>query len=196
MAYFDEIIPFFLKWEAGLGKHALSLPLEQMFEEARKTGYGNDPDDRGGATLCGVILSTYRAYCKSKGLPQPGIKDLKAMPFAHWREIAKTMFWDRWQADEITSQPVANILVDWVWASGQHGITIPQKLLGVKADGTVGPKTLAALNARESRALFEQLRQARLRFIDSICARRPANNKFRRGWLNRLNAITYEALIL
>jgi lysozyme family protein len=192
----DEIIPFFLKWETGLGRYAYKLPLEKMFEEARKTGYGNDPDDLGGATMCGVILSTYRTYCKNKGLPTPGIKELKAIPYAQWREIAKAMFWDKWQADKIASQAVANILVDWVWASGKYGITLPQKLLGVTADGIVGPKTLAALNAREPRALFAQLRQARINFIESICAKRPANKKFRRGWLNRIDGITYNGLVL
>ncbi len=196
MAQFDVIIPFFLKWEAGLGRHALRLPLEQMFDEARKTGFGNDPDDLGGATMCGVTLATYRTYCRDKLLPTPGVKELKAIPYAQWREIAKSMFWDMWKADEIVSQPVANILVDWVWASGKYGITLPQKLLGVEADGIVGPKTLNALNTRESRALFAQLRQARLRYIDAICARRPANEKFRRGWLNRLHGITFAGLIL
>jgi lysozyme family protein len=146
--------------------------------------------------MCGVILSTYRTYCKNKGLPTPGIKELKAIPFAQWREIAKAMFWDKWQADKIASQAVANILVDWVWASGKYGITLPQKLLGVAADGIVGPKTLAALNAREPRALFAQLRQARINFIENICAKRPANKKFRRGWLNRLDGITYNGPVL
>ncbi len=196
MAQFDVIIPFFLKWEAGLGRHALRLPLEQMFDEARKTGFGNDPDDLGGATMCGVTLATYRTYCRDKLLPTPGVKELKAILYAQWREIAKSMFWDMWKADEITSQPVANILVDWVWASGKYGINLPQKLLGVEADGIVGPKTLNALNTRESRALFAQLRLARLRYIDAICARRPANEKFRRGWLNRLHGITFAGLIL
>ena len=36
-------------------------------------------------------------------------------------------------------------LVDWVWGSGVWGLKIPQDMLGVKADGQVGPKTLAVL---------------------------------------------------
>ena len=119
---------------------------------------------------------------------------LKAMPFVHWRDIAKSLFWDRWRADDIVSPPVAHILVDWVWASGAHGILIPQRLLGVKADGKVGPVTLAAVNAHDPRALFDRLRAEREAFIDRIVARRPANAKFKRGWLNRLHAITFIAL--
>jgi hypothetical protein len=30
----------------------------------------------------------------------------------------KSLYWDKWKADQIKSQSVANILVDWVWASG------------------------------------------------------------------------------
>ena len=196
MAKFDEIIPFFLKWETGLGRYAYNYPLEKMFNEARKTGYGNDPADLGGATMCGVILSTYKTYCKNKGLPTPDIAALKAIPYEQWREIAKGMFWDKWQGDKIASQSVANILVDWVWASGKYGITLPQKLLGVTADGIVGAKTLAALNAREPRSLFAQIRQARVNYIERICESRPANKKFKKGWMNRLNGITWEGLVL
>ncbi|MEG0890119.1 MAG: putative peptidoglycan-binding domain-containing protein, partial [Bacteroides sp.] len=103
----------------------------------------------------------------------------------------KPHYWDRWKADQIKSQSIANILVDWVWASGIHGIKIPQQILGVSVDGNVGPKTIAALNARDPKALFAQIKQARINFIEDICRKRPANKKFRKGWLNRLNAIQY-----
>ena len=191
MAQFDVIIPFFLKWEAGLGRHALKLPLEQMFDEARKTGFGNDPDDLGGATMCGVTLATYRTYCRDKLLPTPGVKELKAIPYAQWREIAKSMFWDMWKADEIVSQPVANILVDWVWSSGSNGIKIPQQMLGVKADGVVGPKTIAALNRQNPREFFYKLKERRKKFLEDIVAKSPGQKKFLKGWLNRLCCINY-----
>ncbi len=99
------------------------------------------------------------------------------------------MFWDRWQADQIANQHVAEILVDWVWTSGSYGITIPQRLLGVKADGIVGPKTLAALNHQNPNEIFQKIKQSRISYIDQICLRRPANTKFRTGWLRRLNSL-------
>ena len=101
------------------------------------------------------------------------------------------MYWDRRKADEIKSQSVADILVDWVWASGAHGIKIPQRLLGVTVDGIVGPKTIAAVNSRNPRELFDQIKIARFDFIEDICRKRPANNKFKRGWMNRINNISY-----
>lgn len=99
-----------------------------------------------------------------------------------------------WKADRITSQSVANIVVDWVWASGKHGITKVQALLGVKVDGIVGDKTLAALNAQPPRVLFDKIKAARVAFIEGIIAANPSQNRFRKGWLNRLNRIQYGSL--
>ena len=116
---------------------------------------------------------------------------MKNLSEKDWAEILKTLYWDRWKADNIVSQSVANILVDWVWASGVNGIKIPQQILGVAADGIVGVKTLAALNARNPKELFEEIKEARVQFIEDICRKRPANNKFKKGWLNRINSLKY-----
>lgn len=189
MAKVEKIVPFILRFEAGVV--APGLTNEQLFERARKTGFANDPDDLGGATMIGVTLDTYTAYCRRKGYPRPTVVRLHGIPYAQWLDILKTMYWDRWKADQISSQSVAEILVDWVWASGKYGITIPQRVLGVAADGIVGVKTLAAVNARSPERLFAEIMAERKAYIDRICASRPANNKFKKGWLNRLNAMRY-----
>ncbi len=64
-------------------------------------------------------------------------------------------------------------------------------VLGVDCDGAVGSKTLAALNSRNPRELFADLKRERLAFIDRICQTRPANKKFRKGWINRIEALKY-----
>ena len=187
MASIDKLIPFILKWEGG---------------------FVNDPTDRGGATNKGVTIATYEAYCRQKRLPRPTVEQLKNIPDAHWRDIIKTMFWDKWHADDIHSQKVANILVDWVWLSGVHGIKKPQALLGVKTDGIVGNKTLSAVNFADPDELFSALYKERVKFINAIVSRsivayekkigRKATEKellkytqkrFLSGWMNRLNDI-------
>ena len=100
-------------------------------------------------------------------------------------------YWDRWKADQIKSQSIANILVDWVWGSGKWGIIYPQQLLGVVADGIVGPKTLAALNARDPHAFFNLLKNRREQHFNSIVKKDPTQKKFIKGWLRRLNCIGY-----
>ena len=92
-----------------------------------------------------------------------------------------------------------------MWLSGVHGIKKPQALLGVKADGIVGNKTLSAVNFADPEELFAALYKERVKFINAIVARsvaayekkigRPATEKellkytqkrFAKGWLNRL----------
>lgn len=118
------------------------------------------------------------------------------------------MFWDRWKADLIKSQKVANILVDWVWGSGVHGILIPQRLFGVKVDGIVGEKTLEALNEQAPDKFFQAVFDARKRFLQDITAGsvkcyearigrkatqsellKHTNQRFLKGWMSRLEDI-------
>ena len=168
MADYKKLIPFILRWEGG---------------------FANDPADRGGATMKGITIGTFTTYRKSKGKPTPTVTDLKNISDQEWGDVFKSLFWDNWCADNIKSQSIANILVDWVWASGKYGITIPQKILGVAQDGVVGPKTLEALNARDADKLFAQLKQARINFVETIVKRNPSQKKFINGWKRRIYAI-------
>lgn len=192
MAKVESIVPFILKWETGITGPGLTN--EQLFEEAKKRGFANDPDDLGGATMCGVTIATFTEYCRRKGYPKPTVARLKAITYKEWLEVLKTLFWDRWQADQITNASIALMLVDFVWASGANGITVPQKAIGVVADGKVGPKTLAAINAREPKALFDLLYKERVAYINRICAARPKNLKYKKGWMNRLNDIKFSGV--
>lgn len=171
MAKSIKLIPFILQWEGG---------------------FVNDPADLGGATNKGVTIGTFKEHRKRKGLPAPTVDDLKNISESEWHEIFKSLYWDRWKADYILNQSVANILVDWVWASGVRGIKRPQRILGVAVDGLVGPTTLSYLNAADPKRLFDAIKADRIKFIDEICKARPKNEKYRKGWLNRINAITYE----
>ena len=167
MADYKKLKPFILKWEGW---------------------FVNDKDDLGGATNKGVTLATFRSvYGQGKTAT-----DLRNMTDQQWETIFKKHFWDKWRADEIEDQSVANILVDWLWASGSYGIKIPQRVLGVAVDGIVGAKTIAAVNAKDGNSFFKEVRQERIDFIDRICNSRPQNKKFKKGWLNRINAIKYE----
>lgn len=160
-------------------------------------GFSNHPLDKGGATNKGVTIATWRQVGYDKdGDGDIDVDDLRLLSDADAvNRVMKPHYWDRWKADRIRSQSIANLVVDWVWASGKHGITNVQRVLGVKQDGMVGPVTLAALNNSDPRALFDRLKNERVAFIDSLCRKNPSQQVFRAGWLRRLGAIGYGSLL-
>lgn len=163
MADYRILKPFILKWEGG---------------------FVNDPNDSGGATNKGVTLATFRRY---KG-ESASVDDLKAITDEDWDAIFKEMYWDKFKADEIASQTVANLCVDWLWMSGTKAIKYVQRLIGATEDGIVGKQTLASLNAKGD-GLVLDIYNYRKDFYHRIVANRPTQKRFLRGWLNRLNAL-------
>ncbi len=151
-------------------------------------GFVNDPTDRGGATNMGVTLSAY----KSVGYDHDGdgdidANDIKLLTKDDAMMVMKVGYWDRWRADSIKNQSVAETLVEWVWGSGKWGIVIPQRILGVTDDGRVGMQTINALNAANQKWLHEKIRLAKLQFIADLIKAHPEQVKFQNGWVRRIN---------
>lgn len=168
MADVKKLAPIIAKWEGG---------------------YVNDPKDRGGATNMGVTLATWRQVGYDKdGDGDIDAQDIKLLTTTDFSAVLK-QYWNRWQADNIINQSIANILVDWVWGSGAWGIKIPQRLLGLKQDGIVGSKTIAAVNKRiseDAEGFFKEIYQAREKFLTDIVKNDKTQERFIKGWLNRL----------
>ncbi len=165
MAKIELLRPIILKWEGG---------------------FVNDPVDRGGATNMGVTVATWKAVGYDKdGDGDIDADDVKLMSKEDFDRVLR-QYWDRWKADQIVNQSVANILVDWVWGSGKWGIIHPQRILGVATDGVVGPGTIKAVNAANQEDLFNRIYAARINFLDGIVQRRSSQKRFINGWKNRL----------
>lgn len=173
-----------LKWETGVTSTG-EEPFAYYFAACKKQGFVDDPGDSGGATMCGVTIATYRQHYGAAKT----VGDLKAMTPAEWIDILYEDYWQRWHAGDIDDTSVACMLVDWLWHSGKFGIRIPQYLLGVKVDGIVGDKTIAAVNAQDGRTLFDDLKEERKNFLTRIA--KGAKRKYLNGWLNRVNDLEY-----
>lgn len=169
MAKAESLMPFVLRWEGG---------------------YCDDPDDRGGATNKGVTLATFRRYYGANATKG----QLQAMTDAQWLHIFRRGYWDEFRADEINNQSVADACVDWAWNSGTvKAAKKVQAVLGVTADGIVGQRTLAAINAAQPRQLFAKIKAARLRYVENIAKNNPKQKKFLKGWKNRINSLIFTA---
>lgn len=171
------------------------LKILSPFILSREGGYCKVKGDRGGATNKGVTLATWRQYGYDKnGDGRIDEKDVMLITEDDAVEkIMRPIFWNAWKADEIRNQAIANLLVDWVWTSGKYGIKIPQRVLGVKIDGVVGPKTLRAINTcPDQEGLFRLLWTERNEFFKRIGVKEQ--KKFLKGWLNRNEAIAFTSL--
>lgn len=171
MAKLESLIPKIFRWEGG---------------------FVDDPKDHGGATNMGVTIPTWRAVGYDKdGDGDIDVDDIRLLSRADASIVLKKYYWDRWKADRIRSQAVAELLVDWVWCSGKWGIIIPQRILKVPDDGKVGPMTLESINNANPSGLHFAITQARIQFINDIVKAHPDQARFKQGWLNRLKDFRY-----
>lgn len=167
MAQIERLIPKIFRWEGG---------------------WSDDPADHGGQTNMGITLSTWK--CCGYDKDHDGdidSRDLRLVTREDVVSLLRVHYWNRWQADQIQNQSIANLLVDWLWNSGKHGIIIPQRILSVYPDGIVGEQTLRAVNSSDQSHLFYALKEARKSFFLEIVKGDNSQQRFLGGWLNRLN---------
>ena len=165
MARFDLFAPTLKKWEGGFVNH---------------------PNDPGGATNMGVTLNTYRAWFGK----EKTVEDLKHISDAEWIRIMKKGYWDKCGADYIENQSIAEIFADWVINAGPAVIKKVQSIVGVNADGVVGPKTLIAINHYPQKCLHCKIKDARREFYKKK-AEDKSKAVFLTGWLNRTESFNY-----
>lgn len=171
MAKIEILAPIIFQWEGGWVNHKA---------------------DKGGKTNMGVTLTTWRACGYDKDDDGDiDADDLRLITHEDVIKLLRKHYWDRWKADQIRDQSIANILVDWVWASGKWGVIIPQRLLNVTADGKVGPVTLATLNQVNPKIFFLRLKEERIKFCEDLCEKDPSQKVFLQGWINRINDFKY-----
>lgn len=144
----------------------------------------NDPSDSGGRTQWGI---------SEKSNPKAWNDDKVT------REEAREIYFQKYiyPFRGILDQSLLHQLVDWGVPSGPVTvIRILQQIVGVKPDGVIGEKTLAAIDAFPGMTLFGvpisgaaalkfKLRDARITFHAATAKHRPKDLKFLLGWLRR-----------
>jgi len=106
------------------------------------------------------------------------------------KKIYRSEYWNRAKLYDVQSQKIAEeIFVFGVNAGIERAIKLAQRIVGVKPDGIVGVKTLAALNSYNGK-LFDILFDAgEARYYESLVRAKEKFARYEDGWLNRAKAV-------
>jgi lysozyme family protein len=183
------------------GLDAAFLPAYQIVS-INEGGLVNNPADKGGLTYAGIAYNfnpTWEGwtYIQFKARTE-GVSLNPVMPGHPWfnkkwadvQYLVTNFYETRWNANrfgEINNQALANLLFDYQVNSGSHAIKAIQRLLGVKADGIMGPITLNAINSADAAALHDALKAQRAEFYKALVAQDSTQGQFLSGWLTRLS---------
>lgn len=150
--------------------------------------------DNGGGTKFGCTIDDVHEYnLDLNGDGKIDISDVRDMTKEHAFAICKKLYWDYFQADAITNQSLAEFIVDGAFNMGRVLIAkYVQYIVHVTADGHVGPNTIKAINFFSPSMTFAALYDMRIKRYDNIVAANPTQQKFIKGWTNRLNSISFK----
>jgi len=150
----------------------------------REGGYVDHADDRGGPTNYGITQATLAAWRRQPVTPW----QVKTMTEAEAREIYRTNYIDKPGFDAIPDAGVKGFLIDYGVNSGPGtAAKALQTVLGVPADGAIGPQTHAAIAAVTNwPAVYNALIAQRSQFFLGIVGRDPSQAVFALGWRNRI----------
>lgn len=101
-------------------------------------------------------------------------------------EFYKTQFWDKMKLDQIKDQNMATELFVFAVNVGVlKAVQAAQKIIGVVADGIIGPITLGKLNTYDKLKFDVLFDLEEIKYYERIVAKRPEYKIYFNGWKNR-----------
>lgn len=161
------------------------------FEHVIKSegGYVHDPHDRGGETNLGVTKKAWAAYLGRE------IEDgeMRALTKEAVEPFYKEMYWDRVRGDDLPSGVDYAVFDFAVNAGPGRAAKFLQEAAGVYADGVIGSGTLAAVSKMDPEALLKAFSRSKSMFYHRLADRDATQQRFLRGWLNRVAEVEHTA---
>lgn len=146
---------------------------------AYEGGLVDHPLDPGGRTYHGITQRTYDEWRRVHGL---AVRPVEKMTATEEREIYHAQYWRPCYCDELP-EAIAPLVFDMAVHSGPRNANLAlQRAAGVKADGVVGPVTMAAAQTAQPLRFLLQ----RAAFLAAIVKRDPTQAAFLDGWMKRL----------
>lgn len=104
-------------------------------------------------------------------------------------ELVKDFYYENYYKpfEEVRDERVKSLLFETAINLGvRQAVKLAQKVLGVKADGILGPKTLGALNSAEPEDFIRDFTLGRIAFYTALTNKNPKKyGPYLRGWINR-----------
>ena len=164
--------------------------------------YSNIPQDKGGETVLGVArkknpnLSIWQEVDEIKN--KYGVKDLillskKILENENITKVVEYFFennyWKKLKCDIVEHQDFAsNLFLLGVNAGIKIAIKVGQKSCGIVEDGIIGKQTINAWKTAGAKEC-KKFTEIEIKYYGSIIIKDPSQERFRRGWLNRANAV-------
>lgn len=168
--------------------------MKQNFDECLKMllhhegGFVNHPDDPGGVTNLGVTLATYEQWMGRNVT----VDEMKALTVKDVAPIYKERYWDAVRGDDLPSGVDWSVF-DWAVNSGPaRASRALQRIVGVTADGKIGPVTLRAVYDMNAEKIIDKMYDARQHFYEQL----STFSTFGRGWTRRNKETRQAALLL
>ena len=164
-------------------------------------GYVDDKNDRGGKTNRGITYKLYENFYDIYGNGKRAtVEKHRNLSVTEAKKIYKIEFWNKIHGDEIYNASIAAYIFDFAVHSGVPNTTkvVQQTLndsyfrLNVLEDGIFGTSTVNNINRVNPKIFYEKLDKNRRKFVEDIIRRDPKQNKYKKGWENRLNELKYK----
>jgi lysozyme family protein len=144
-------------------------------------GFVNNPKDPGGMTNLGCTKAVWEEFV---GHPVSE-KDMRNLTPEMVAPLYKRKYWDKVAGDQLPAG-VDYAVFDAAINSGPgRAAKWLQEVVGVVADGAIGPKTILAIRAIPARTVIAEYNDKRLQFLESL----PAWDTFGKGWGNRVSQV-------
>ena len=148
-------------------------------------GWSNNPNDPGGATMKGITQRTYNQY-----LGRPASQDeLRNISDADVAAIYHKLYWDECLGDELADGLDFALFDAAVNAGPREASRLLQRVVGVPADGVLGPKSLDAINDYVAEQGLPKLIDAYTDARQSFYRLLPTYVNFGEGWRKRADEV-------
>ena len=171
---FESAVDHLMLYEVG-GFWDINAPGAQDGTDARACGYVNDPHDAGGETKYGIAKND-----------NPTV-DITNLDWVGAQTIYFQAYWVRGKCDQMPGR-IGALHFDACVNNGVSGAAkFLEAAVGVAVDGSVGPGTLAAVNAQDPVTVCNADCDQRVAHYNAIVVNDPSQARYLAGWLRRVS---------